>query len=257
MGIRKLLSEHKVYVLWVLLAAMLLLSFSPRNVMAASAKKITMMRGDTKQLRKKNVVWVSKNPAVASVSQNGLVTAQGRGKTTVIARRGKKKYRFKITVEAPVFNQASIKVPLDQTATVKIVGTSKKFAVQSSDSSVVRVKKTKKNTFKITALKDGAVTLTGIWKNSRVYCSVTAGKGKQTPKKTESPAQPDGPVTLSHNGIVLLTISRNKSSIAKQVSAVSSYGQSAPLYTSIDGGDGLECIFAETNNGNVNIVNIF
>ena len=43
-----------------------------------------------------------------------------------------------------------------------------------------------------------------------------------------------------------------KSEVASYVSNISRYGQSAPLYMSDAGGDGLENIFGETNNGNVN-----
>ena len=51
-------------------------------------------------------------------------------------------------------------------------------------------------------------------------------------------------------------VTHNRSDVAEYVGSISHYGQSAPLYTSVYGGDGLENIFAEQNNGNVNVAGV-
>ena len=124
-------------------------------------------------------------------------------------------------------------------------GTSKAFKITSSDPSIVKVKKKAKNKYKLTARRDGVAIVTAKYKNTVLECVVTAGKGNA-----------QGNITLSHNGKVLQTLTGNRSQIGKSVSAVSSYGQSAPLYISTGGGDGLENIFALTNNGNVNVAGV-
>lgn len=266
-SVRNETQKYAKHILWILLVSMLLMFFAPHSAMAASAKKITMMRGETRQLKRKNVVWMSRNPSVASVSSRGVVTARSGGKAVVIARRGTKKYRYKITVEAPVLNQSAIKIPLDQTAVLRVTGTSKKFRIVSSDPSVVSVVKAKKkNKFRATALKDGVVTVKAVWKNYTISCVVTAGKGKKSSAAsgagtagagtadagTSDSSQP-GTITLSYNGTPVQTLTQIRSDVARYVSSVSSFGQSAPLYTSTNGGDGLESIFAPTNNGNINV----
>ena len=248
------LRRRAVQALWFLLAVLMLVSFMPHSVSAASAKKITMMRGEVRQLKKRGAVWTSRNPMVASVSPTGLVSARNGGKAVIVARKGKKQYRFKITVEAPTFNQTAIQVNLNQTAVLRVLGTSQKFRIQSSDPSVVSVRKVKKkkNRFRITALKDGVATVSAVYKNVVVNCTVTAGKGNPPPVKPEP--QPQATTfTLDFNGSPVQTLTYNKSDVGRYVSSVSRYGQSAPLYISTGGGDGLESIFAQTNNGNVNV----
>ena len=219
-----------------------MLSFMPHSAEAASVKKITLVTGQTRKLKRKKAKWKSKKSTVASVSPDGLVTANRRGKTTITARVGKKRYRYRITVEEPVLSKNTLSISLNKSKTLKVKGTTKSFKITSSDPSVVKVKKKKKNKYKLTALRDGVAIVTAKYKNKVLECVVTAGKGNA-----------QGNITLSHNGKVLQTLTGNRSQIGKNVSAVSSYGQSAPLYISTGGGDGLENIFALKNNGNVNV----
>ena len=229
---------------WIILAVLLMLSFMPRSAEAASVKKITLLTGQTKQLKRKKAVWKSKKSSVASVSPDGLVTAIRRGKTTVTARVGKKRYRYRITVEKPVLSKKMLSIGLKKSKTLKVKKTSKAFKIISSDPSIVKVKKKAKNKFKLTGLRDGVATVSVKHKKTVLTCVVTVGNGN---------AAAQGNITLSHNGKVLQTLTRKKSKIGESVSKVSSYGQSAPLYISTGGGDGLENIFALTNNGNVNV----
>ena len=240
---RKAISRHVLKrSRWIFLAVLLMLSFMPHSAEAASVKKITLVTGQTRKLKKKKAKWKSKKSTVASVSPDGLVTANRRGKTTITATVGKKRYRYRITVEEPVLSENTLSIQLNTSKTLKVKGTTKAFKITSSDSSIVKVKKKKKNKYKLTACRDGVAIVTAKYKNKVLECVVTAGKGNA-----------QGNITLSHNGKVLQTLTGNRSQIGKNVSAVSSYGQSAPLYISTGGGDGLENIFALTNNGNVNV----
>lgn len=76
-------------------------------------KKITLKIGQTKQLKIKNkpkkikVKWTSKNKSIAKVTKKGKVVAKRCGRTIVIAKVRKKKYKCKVTVikkkeEAPI-----------------------------------------------------------------------------------------------------------------------------------------------------------
>ncbi|MBR1900285.1 MAG: Ig-like domain-containing protein, partial [Lachnospiraceae bacterium] len=118
---------------WIILAVLLMLSFMPRSAEAASVKKITLLTGQTKQLKRKKAVWKSKKSSVASVSPDGLVTAIRRGKTTVTARVGKKRYRYRITVEKPVLSKKTLSIGLNKSKTLKVKKTSKAFKIISSD----------------------------------------------------------------------------------------------------------------------------
>ena len=67
-------------------------------------KKVTMLVGQTKKLKIKNkrkkakVKWYSKNESIAKVTKKGKVIAKNIGKTTIIAKVKKKKYKCKIVV---------------------------------------------------------------------------------------------------------------------------------------------------------------
>ena len=243
---RTVLSQHRIRrILWMFVAAMLLFSFMPRSVSAASVKKITLLTGQTRKLNRRNAVWESRNTAVASVSEDGLVSAHRGGKATITAKVGNKTYRYRFTVEDPFFSKKDPKLKLQNSTILKINGTSKAFRVSSSDPSVVRVRKKAKNKYKITALKDGVATVSAKYQNKTLVCLVTAGKGNQEVR--------EGTFSLTYNGVAVQTLTYNKSDVGRYVSSISGYGQSAPLYLSVSGGDGLESIFAGTNNGNVNV----
>lgn len=68
-----------------------------------SKKSITMTVGQKTKLKvkgtKKKITWKSKKKAVATVNKKGKVTAKKAGKTTIIAKVGKKKYKCKVIVK--------------------------------------------------------------------------------------------------------------------------------------------------------------
>lgn len=83
--------------------AIVCLNFFPASAMSAQAAKarinkrsVVLLKGQKEKLRikgtKKEVKWKSKNKSVAKVSKKGVVTARRKGKTTIIARVGKKDF---------------------------------------------------------------------------------------------------------------------------------------------------------------------
>ena len=68
-------------------------------------KNITIMMGKTSKLKlennKKKVKWRSLNKKIATVTKKGLVKGKSEGKTTIVAKVGKKKYKCKVRVRDP------------------------------------------------------------------------------------------------------------------------------------------------------------
>lgn len=78
------------------------MSTNAKKVVKLNKSKLTLQTGKTSKLKlkntKKKVKWSSKNKKVATVSRKGVVKAVSVGKTTIIAKSGKKKYSCKVTV---------------------------------------------------------------------------------------------------------------------------------------------------------------
>ncbi len=120
-----------VTVLFTVVFVISMLPITSTDVSAAknvrlNKKKIILTVGKKKTLKVKNkakgvrVKWSSKNMKVAKVSKKGVVKARRAGKTTIIAKVGKKKFKCKVIVKkkkSPTSNQADQK-PTTQ-ATVK------------------------------------------------------------------------------------------------------------------------------------------
>ncbi len=68
-------------------------------------KNITIMMGKTSRLKlknnKKKVKWRSLNKKIVTVTKKGLVKGKSEGKTTIVAKVGKKKYKCKVRVRDP------------------------------------------------------------------------------------------------------------------------------------------------------------
>lgn len=99
----------------ILLVLVLTLGFSPvTNVEAKAAprlnyKKVTLVQGKKKRLkvrnlsrRRRKVKWYSTKKSVATVNKKGVVKAKKKGKTYIVAKVGKKKYRCKVIVKKRV-----------------------------------------------------------------------------------------------------------------------------------------------------------
>lgn len=78
------------------------MSTDAKKAVKLNKSKLTLQTGKTSKLKlknaKKKVKWSSKNKKVARVSRKGVVKAVSVGKTTIIAKSGKKKYSCKVTV---------------------------------------------------------------------------------------------------------------------------------------------------------------
>ena len=98
----------------LLLALILAIGFSPvTNVEAKAAprlnyKKVTLVQGKKKKLkvrnlrRRRKVKWYSTKKSVATVNKKGVVKAKKKGKTYIVAKVGKKKYRCRVIVKKKV-----------------------------------------------------------------------------------------------------------------------------------------------------------
>lgn len=98
----------------LLLALILAIGFSPvTNVEAKAAprlnyKKVTLVQGKKKRLkvrnlsRRRKVKWYSTKKSVATVNRKGVVKAKKKGKTYIVAKVGKKKYRCRVIVKKKV-----------------------------------------------------------------------------------------------------------------------------------------------------------
>lgn len=98
----------------LLLALILAIGFSPvTNVEAKAAprlnyKKVTLVQGKKKRLkvrnlsRRRKVKWYSTKKSVATVNKKGVVKAKKKGKTYIVAKVGKKKYRCRVIVKKKV-----------------------------------------------------------------------------------------------------------------------------------------------------------
>ncbi len=244
------LKIREVIVFFILLVTVILLT--PHH--AKAAKKVYIAKGEMVQLAQGATRWKSSKKSVAKVNQAGYVLGRNRGTSTVTCRFGGKKKSFKVIVEAPVMNASSLQLEVGKTFTLRLKNTSKKYKFSSSDPSVVGIKRKSKNKYLIKGFKNGTATITATFNRIQVTCTVTVGTGATTVKSTASTASSKtGLQTLYMDGNVFKEMTWNRSDVAIQVSNVSRYGQSAPLYIHKDGGDGLENIWAAENNGAVEV----
>jgi len=122
-------SKIKTIVLSTLLVVALAVTAVPIHAFAKAkgkAKlnktKITLYAGKSVSLKVKNnrkkVKWSSSNKKVAKVSSKGKVKGIKKGKATVTAKVGKKKYKCKVTVKAKKTNTSRKPVPTQKQTAV-------------------------------------------------------------------------------------------------------------------------------------------
>ena len=79
---------------------------------ALNVSEVTLQLGESYKLSLKNakgtVKWVSKNKKIATVEENGLVTALSSGKVKVYAKYSGKKYACTITVPKVTLKRRSM-----------------------------------------------------------------------------------------------------------------------------------------------------
>ena len=102
------MKKIKKIIVFMLVVALSFSSLSINNVSAASKvkinkKKVVLYVGKTTTLKlknnKKKIRWTSSNKKIATVSKKGKVKAKKVGKTIVIAKVGKKKYKCTVIVK--------------------------------------------------------------------------------------------------------------------------------------------------------------
>lgn len=79
---------------------------------------IVLLKGKTCQLKLYNtsrkVTWSSSNRSIATVSKSGKVTAKNKGKATITAKAGTKKYTCKVIVGTKQYSRDYIKRYVDK-----------------------------------------------------------------------------------------------------------------------------------------------
>ena len=126
----------------------------------AAEGKNKLIKGETVQLTASvaGVTWESKNVEVATVDQNGLVTAIGKGTTSISAtKEGYKGGSLSITVDLPsiTITGAESNATLVMEATLQLSASEQGVTWESSDPSVASVDQTGK----VTALYAGAAVI--------------------------------------------------------------------------------------------------
>lgn len=87
------------YLIRILLISILILAVTPAHVQAKS-KTITLLLGETKQISKKDVIsYKSKDPSVATISEEGTVHAVKTGTAGITAKTGDENRNYKIIVK--------------------------------------------------------------------------------------------------------------------------------------------------------------
>ncbi|MBQ9867470.1 MAG: leucine-rich repeat protein [Lachnospiraceae bacterium] len=126
-----------------------------------TAKSLTLEAGKIQQIMfdydsdNLNVLWFSSAPDVATISQDGFVTARSKGNTTIKAYINGKAYTCKLKVkESIVATERNMHLMVNSSKTISLKGV-KKPVWTVSDGTIVKVKGSK-----FTGLKAGETTLT-------------------------------------------------------------------------------------------------
>ena len=138
-----------------------------------SASKATLVVGNTKTLKiqynKSKVKWSSSSKSVAKVSSKGVVTALKKGKATITAKVGKKKYSCKVTVKDASLSAKSLRLQMNGTQQLKVTGTKGKVSWSSANKGVATV--SSKGVVK--GVKPGTTEIRAKVASSTYKCKVT------------------------------------------------------------------------------------
>ena len=132
----------------------------------------------------KTVTWSSSNTAIATVSDNGLVTAVAEGTTTITAKAGDKTATCTVTVSKKVIpvtsvslNKTSLALTEQETfqlsATVSPDNATDKTVTWSSSNTAVA---TVSSNGLVTAVQEGSATITAKAGDKTATCTVTVSK---------------------------------------------------------------------------------
>ena len=152
--------------------------------LSISDKSLSMKAGDVQALTvynngaKTSASWTSSKPSVASVSQNGTVTAVSAGSAVITATVDGKTISCKVKVKANVtisLDKTSLSLNVDETAnlTAAVTGTTKSVSWSSSKPSVATV--------------SSAGVVKGVKKGSCVVTATVAGKSASCKVTVKNP----------------------------------------------------------------------
>ncbi len=146
----------------------------PIKLSAASA---TLEIGEKATLKisgtTKTPTWSTSSKSIATVSSSGKITAVKTGTATITASVAGKKLSCKVTVITPVkLSASSLSMEIGDASTLKISGTTKTVTWSSSNKSIAAVS----SKGKVTAVKDGTVTITASVSGKTKTCKVTVLK---------------------------------------------------------------------------------
>ena len=169
----------------ILMTTMLIPAF---QASAASVKlnktKIVLVVGQTYKLKvsgtKKTPQWSSSNKKIVSVTKKGVVKGLKKGTATITAKIGKKKYKCKVTVEAPKLSSTKKTVTAGTSFALKLNGTKRTVKWYTSNKKIATV--SSKGVVK--TLRAGSVKITAKLGGKSYVCRLTV-KAKPAPVVSE------------------------------------------------------------------------
>lgn len=169
----------------ILMTTMLIPAF---QASAASVRlnktKIVLVVGQTYNLKvsgtKKTPQWSSSNKKIVSVTKKGVVKGLRKGTATITAKIGKKKYKCKVTVEAPKLSSTKKTVTAGTSFALKLNGTKRTVKWYTSNKKIATV--SSKGVVK--TLRAGSVKITAKLGGKSYVCRLTV-KAKPAPVVSE------------------------------------------------------------------------
>ena len=169
----------------ILMTTMLIPAF---EASAASVKlnktKIVLVVGQTYNLKvsgtKKTPQWSSSNKKIVSVTKKGVIKGLKKGTATITAKIGKKKYKCKVTVEAPKLSSTKKTVTAGTSFALKLNGTKRTVKWYTSNKKIATV--SSKGVVK--TLRAGSVKITAKLGGKSYVCRLTV-KAKPAPVVSE------------------------------------------------------------------------
>ena len=150
----------------------------------------------------KSIKWSSSNKAVATVDENGVVTAVGTGQITLSATTADGNFRAFCTVKVTTFTAHTTGVYLDKsTMTLPIYGTGQ-IAATVSPSDAANKNVTWSSSNRMVANVDATGKVTGITQGTATI-TVTTVDGGHTATCTVTVASPVKGVTLDHTAMTI------------------------------------------------------
>lgn len=162
--------------LFLLLSMIMVLSLFTVPVNAATKKVTSQTKSVVMVVKQKSTIkppvkmaYRSSNPKVVAVNSKGVMIAKAKGSAIVTGKYKSVKWTYKIKVEAPRLNAASLKLSVKNSRQLKVTGTTRKVSWSSSAPRIVNVT----NKGKITALRSGSAVITAKINGVNYSCKVT------------------------------------------------------------------------------------